>query len=378
MDNTQGLQGLYALENKILGKGSFGTVYLGTDILKDKYVSLKKIPSEIMKDPQKIEALSNEILISSSIENENLVKILDLTDINNEKFLVYEFCNGGDLRRYLRFFKTFDERSVQYFMTQVLTGLSELHSKKIIHHDIKPENVLVELIPFDIKDNKDPEERKKSEKYVEEILQLTDKKKQNQSLVYGNISNSGLTKDDVLKTLLRSKIKVSDFGLSKFKEDNNEKMLSGSPLYMDPNLFEPNVTVKIIEDEKVDIWAVGIFAYELFFGKRPFNSPSQSLKELIQILKRGTYIIDLKDCGKISKQFLSFLNMCLQRPQKIRPNVTELLFSEFITADPDKFDYITLKNLNEIKFPKDDYVNDQGQIIMNVDDQRSINANFDF
>jgi serine/threonine protein kinase len=378
MDNTQGLQGLYALENKILGKGSFGTVYLGTDILKDKYVSLKKIPSEIMKDPQKIEALSNEILISSSIENENLVKILDLTDINNEKYIVYEFCNGGDLRRYLRFFKTFDERSVQYFMTQVLTGLSELHSKKIIHHDIKPENVLVELIPFDIKDNKDPEERKKSERYVEEILQLTDKKKQNQSLVYGNISNSGLTKDDVLKTLLRSKIKVSDFGLSKFKEDNNEKMLSGSPLYMDPNLFEPNVTVKIIEDEKVDIWAVGIFAYELFFGKRPFNSPSQSLKELIQILKRGTYIIDLKDCGKISKQFLSFLNMCLQRPQKIRPNVTELLFSEFITADPDKFDYITLKNLNEIKFPKDDYVNDQGQIIMNVDDQRSINANFDF
>ena len=378
MDNTQGLQGLYALENKILGKGSFGTVYLGTDILKDKYVSLKKIPSEIMKDPQKIEALSNEILISSSIENENLVKILDLTDINNEKYIVYEFCNGGDLRRYLRFFKTFDERSVQYFMTQVLTGLSELHSKKIIHHDIKPENVLVELIPFDIKDNKDPEERKKSEKYVEEILQLTDKKKQNQSLVYGNISNSGITKDDVLKTLLRSKIKVSDFGLSKFKEDNNEKMLSGSPLYMDPNLFEPNVTVKIIEDEKVDIWAVGIFAYELFFGKRPFNSPSQSLKELIQILKRGTYIIDLKDCGKISKQFLSFLNMCLQRPQKIRPNVTELLFSEFITADPDKFDYITLKNLNEIKFPKDDYVNDQGQIIMNVDDQRSINANFDF
>lgn len=378
MENTQGLQGLYALENKILGKGSFGTVYLGTDILKDKYVSLKKIPSEIMKDPQKIEALSNEILISSSIENENLVKILDLTDINNEKYIVYEFCNGGDLRRYLRFFKTFNERSVQYFMTQVLTGLSELHSKKIIHHDIKPENVLVELIPFDIKDNKDPEERKKSEKYVEEILQLTDKKKQNQSLVYGNISNSGLTKDDVLKTLLRSKIKVSDFGLSKFKEDNNEKMLSGSPLYMDPNLFEPNVTVKTIEDEKVDIWAVGIFAYELFFGKRPFNSPSQSLKELIQILKRGTYIIDLKDCGKISKQFLSFLNMCLQRPQKIRPNVTELLFSEFITADPDKFDYITLKNLNQIKFPKDNYVNDQGQIIMNVDDQRSINANFDF
>ena len=376
MDN---LQGLYAIENKILGKGSFGTVYLGTDIAHDKYVSLKKIPSEIMKDPQKIEALSNEILISSGVDNENLVKILDLTDISNDKYIVYEFCNGGDLRRYLRFFKTFDERCVQYFMTQVLNGLKELHTKKIIHHDIKPENVLVELIPYEIKDKNNIEERKQFERVVDEILQLTDKKKnQNQSLVYGNISNSGINKEYVLKTLLKSKIKVSDFGLSKFKEDNNQKMLSGSPLYMDPNLFEPNVSVKTIEDEKVDIWAIGIFAYELFFGKRPFNSPSQSLKELIQILRRGIYIVDLKECGKISKQFLSFLNMCLQRPQNIRPNVTELLFSEFITRDPNKFEYINLMNLNQIKFSSQNYVNSQGQIVMTVDDQRSINANFDF
>ncbi len=372
-------QGVYALENKILGKGSFGTVYLGMDVFKNKYVSLKKIPGEIMRDQQKIDALSNEILISSGVDNENLVKILDLTDINNEKYIVYEFCNGGDLRRYLRFFKKFDEKTVQYFMSQVLNGLSELHSKRIIHHDIKPENVLVELLPFEIKDFNNVEERKKFEKIVDDILQLTDKKKsQNQSLVYGNISNSGLNKEKLLNILHKSKIKVSDFGLSKFKEDNNQKMLSGSPLYMDPNLFKPNVEVKTIEDEKVDIWAVGIFAYELFTGKRPFNSPNQSLKELIQCLNQGVYTIDLNECGQISKQFLSFLNMCLQYQQNIRPNVTELLFSEFITRDPKKFEYINLQNLNQVKFPNPNYVNNQGQIIMNIYDKRSINANFDF
>ena len=377
----ENIQGLFALENKILGKGSFGIVYLGTDIANDKYVSLKKIPAEIMRDPQKIEALSNEILISSGVENENLVKILDLTEINKDKYIVYEFCNGGDLRRYLRYFKRFEEKYVQYFMKQVLNGLSELHSKRIIHHDIKPENVLVELIPYDINDNNNIQERKKFEKTVDEILQLTNKKKNqnsNSSLSVENNSNISINKDFILKTLLRSKIKVSDFGLSKFKEDNNQKMLSGSPLYMDPNLFEPNVDIKTIEDEKVDIWAVGIFAYELFFGKRPFNSPSQSLKELIQILKRGTYIIDLKECGQISKQFLSFLNMCLQRPQNIRPNVTELQFSEFITRDPSKFEYIDLDNLNDIKFPNNNYVRPNGEILMNIDDKRSINANFDF
>ena len=373
------MQGLFALENKVLGKGSFGVVYLGTDIANDKYVALKKIPAEIINDAQKIESLSNEILISSGVDNVNLVRILDLTEIENNKYIVYEFCNGGDLRRYLRFFKTFDEKAIQYFMSQILNGLSELHAKKIIHHDLKPENVLVDLSPYDIKDKNNFEERKKFEKIIEEILQLTDKKRnQNNALVYGNISSSGVNQEYIFNTLLRSKIKVSDFGLSKFKEDNNQKNLSGSPLYMDPNLFEPNVDIKTIENEKVDIWAIGIFAYELFTGKRPFNSPAQSLKELIQVLKRGIYIIDLKECGKISKQFLSFLNMCLQRPQNIRPNVTELLFSEFITLDPTKFDYINLKNLNQVKFPNQNYVNQQGQIIMTIDDKRSINANFDY
>ena len=377
MDN---MQGLYALEDRILGKGSFGTVYLGVDLAKDRYVSLKKIPPEIKQDPQKIAALSNEILISAGVDNENLVKILDLTDIESDKYIVYEFCNGGDLRRYLRYFKRFDERAVQYIMSQVLSGLKELHDKKIIHHDLKPENVLVELRPFEIKDKKNIEEKKKYEKDVDNILQLTDKKRYLNQFNISNNNNMNIEKEIVYNTLLKSKIKVSDFGLSKFKEDNNEKMLGGSPLYMDPNLFEPNVEIKTIENEKVDIWAIGIFAYELFFGKRPFNSPSQSLKELIKILKMGVYYIDLKECQKVSKQFLSFLNMCLQRPQKIRPNVQELLFSEFITRDPNKFEYITLDNIDTIKFPGPNYYNyDADKIItMNVDDQRSINANFDF
>ena len=376
MENTQGI---FALESKILGKGSFGTVYLGTDVFNDKYVALKKIPAEILNDQQKIDALSNEILISSGVDNINLVKILDITEINCERYIVYEFCNGGDLRRYLRFFKTFDEGTIQYIMSQILNGLSELHSKKIIHHDLKPENILIELIPFRINDRNDLDERKRFENVINQIIKLTDKRKnQNQMFENDNTNNLGVNKEFVLKTLLQSKIKVSDFGLSKFKEDNNQKMLSGSPLYMDPNLFEPNVDIKTIESEKVDIWAIGIFAYELFFGKRPFNSPNQSLKELIQVLKQGIYIVDLKECSKVSKQFLSFLNMCLQRTQKIRPNIQELMFSEFITREPNKFEYISLMNINQIRFPSQNYYNSQGQIIMSIDDQRSINANFDF
>jgi serine/threonine protein kinase len=374
----ENIHGLFALENKVLGKGSFGTVYLGTDLANDKYVSLKKIPAEILADNQKLQALSNEILVSAGVENENLVKILDLTEIDKDKYIVYEFCNGGDLRRYLKYFKRFEEKYIQSFMIQILNGLNELHSKKIIHHDIKPENVLVELKPYELNNNCSVEEKKKYEKIIDDILQATNKKKQLDYYNDDNNFNEQNNKEYILNILLKSKIKVSDFGLSKYKDDNNEKMLSGSPLYMDPNLFKPNVEIKTIENEKVDIWAVGIFAYELFTGKRPFNSPSQSLKELIEVLNVGKYTIDLKECKQISKQFLSFLNMCLQRPQELRPTVTELQFSEFITRDSSKFDYINLNNFKEVNFPNESYIGLNGVIHLNIDDKRSLNASLDY
>ena len=69
--------------------------------------------------------------------------------------------------------------------------------------------------------------------------------------------------------------------------------------------------------------------------------------------------------------------MCLQRPQKIRPLTDELLLSEFITKEPESFDYITIDNYKSIEFPDDSYLKKDGQITMNIDDNRMINAIFD-
>ena len=106
----------------------------------------------------------------------------------------------------------------------------------------------------------------------------------------------------------------------------------------------------------------------------PFPPRIDKLKLL---LDKGEYAIDLKRCKKISKQFLSFLNMCLQRPQKIRPLTDELLESEFITREPEFFTYLTIDNYKEFEFPDDSYLKKDGQITMNIDDNRMINAIFD-
>ena len=99
--------------------------------------------------------------------------------------------------------------------------------------------------------------------------------------------------------------------------------------------------------------------------------------KLKAMLEKGVYFIDMKKCKKISKQFLSFLNMCLQRPQKIRPLTDELLFSEFITIDTDNFTYLTIDDYKNIEYPDDSYLQRDGMITMNIDDNRMINATFE-
>jgi serine/threonine protein kinase len=227
-------------------------------------VAFKKIPQEIINDKTKLDSLSNEIIISSLINvgnkneeedkekkedknkkvediykkiNENIVCFLDIVDFGFDKYLAYEFCNGGDLKRYLAYFKGFDESMIQFILKQVLTGLQHLHDKKIVHHDIKPENILVELCP----EGNDINFHKK----VNLIMEMTDRKNR-----FKSKENNPIKDDELLRILKNSKIKLSDFGLSKYKEQYNKKEISGSPLYIDPNLFIPDSDNETVDSER--------------------------------------------------------------------------------------------------------------------------------
>ena len=364
--------------SNILGKGSFGTVYKGTLNKDDKTipVAMKQISKEISGNNNLLQLLSNEVAISANLykdedkneegENkmENIVSFLDIIELNDNNYLVYEFCNGGDLTRYLKYFKTFDEKMIQNILRQILKGLSRLHEKKVVHHDIKPENILVELcLPKGDNSN--------LEKTINQVMETTKTK--------GYVDENNKIDKERLLTILNSSIfKLSDFGLSKeMLNYNMKKEVSGSPLYVDPMLFNQNIDRETINNEKVDIWALGILAYEMLFYDLPFQPFPQKIDKLKTLLDKGIYFINMKKCKKISKQFLSFLNMCLQRPQKIRPLTDELLCCEFITIDPESFTYLTIDNYKDIEYPDDSYLQKDGVITMNIDDNRMINVTFE-
>jgi serine/threonine protein kinase len=162
-----------------------------------------------------------------------------------------------------------------------------------------------------------------------------------------SLDNEKEKKNNILNILKKAQFKLSDFGLSKLKTEINEKNLCGSPLYMAPELFDKNCNIIKIEDPKVDIWALGVMAYEMFFGKRPFQA--LSIPKLINIYKDGKYHIDLRDIKekKISKELVEFIILCLQGDPQKRANVEDLRNSNFYNISYKELEKMDIKEINE-------------------------------
>jgi serine/threonine protein kinase len=124
---------------------------------------------------------------------------------------------------------------------------------------------------------------------------------------------------------------------------------------MSPELFKMDSNITDIENRKLDIWALGILAYELFFGKRPFEA--FSLDELSQMFEKGNYQIDLSLTKeeKISKEFFIFLTKCLQKDPINRANILELKNSDFLNLNID-----FLEKMNSIEF--ENFLKDSAKI----------------
>jgi serine/threonine protein kinase len=181
-------------------------------------------------------------------------------------------------------------------------------------------------------------------------------------------NNNLFTKDKFSKILKEStEFKLSDFGLSKAKSEIKKRNLAGSPLYMSPELFKLDSKLSEIENKKVDIWALGVLTYELFFGKRPFEA--FSIDELSRMYEQGTYVINLrvedKKNQKISKELFFFINRCLQKDPQKRANVYELRNGDFLN-----YDVISSEKMGETEL--EEYLNgiakkeDSGNFILNI------------
>ena len=113
---------------------------------------------------------------------------------------------------------------------------------------------------------------------------------------------------------------------------------------MAPELFLMETPLMTIESQKVDIWALGVVSFEMFFGRKPFES--QSLEKLSKKYQEKEYYLNLKEQNKkISKKFIEFLNLCLQEKSEKRADVFDLQSIYFFNID---YECIELLNEKEL------------------------------
>ena len=269
----------YKLFNS-LGKGNFGEVFLtkkgnNEEYLATKRMDLKKINPIIKK------YLNNEMKIMKQLNHPNIIHLVDLFQSTNHYYVIMEYCNGGTLTDCLKKYqKPFPFKIIQYIMRQIVNGLKYIHSKRIIHRDLKLDNILVNFKKAEDKNN---------------------------------------------LNLLSSEIKIIDFGLARILGPNElADTAAGSPINMDPCILKKYNKAGGYEklqgyNEKADIWSLGTICYEMLTGKPLFTV--ESLNELQQKVEKGDYYLPTNI--NLSKEFISFMDSHMPYWRDVRKQLND-------------------------------------------------------
>jgi serine/threonine protein kinase len=291
---------------KSIGKGAFGEVFLTSKEGTDQLFATKKVSKQKADSPKIKKYFINEIAILKEIKHKNIIHFETIKHTIHNYYIITEFCNGGGLSDCLRKYrkkygKPFSEEIVQHIMRQIVDALKYLHGKKIIHRDIKLDNILVNFEKEEDKDN---------------------------------------------LNMLKATIKVIDFGFATHLGSANLRYSTlGSPINMDPILLKKlaatNSAANLIGyDEKADIWSLGTVCYEMLIGQGVFNA--QNMIELIKKVENGNYHIPTN----LSKEVVSFLNGMLQYSAKNRLSAEELSRHYFLTKNVKDFKQIDLTKVS--------------------------------
>jgi protein-serine/threonine kinase len=251
------------------GQGASGTVYLAKNRRGVK-VAIKQM--DLNSQPRK-ELIVNEILVMKDSQHKNIVNFLEAYLNNSELWVVMEYMEGGSLTDVIENNPNqLEEDQIALICQETTKGLKFLHNKKIIHRDIKSDNVLLDL---------------------------------------------------------RGNVKITDFGFcAKLTAQKTKRAtMVGTPYWMAPEV------VKTKEyDEKVDVWSLGIMTIEMIEGEPPYLN-EEPLKALFLIATNGTP--KLKKPEMLSIAVKKFLSICLCVDVKYRASTDELLQHDFMRMSCD-------------------------------------------
>lgn len=276
----------YEIREK-LGGGAYGKVYKCMHKESGDIRAVKCIQKQHFQN--EFDLFRHEVSIMREIDHPNVIKFYGFYETYKLLYIVMEYCAGGELFRFirkkfaprgfihrnapclLRLFglvkpKVYSEKEVAHWMRQTLQGLEYLHSKRIVHADIKPQNL---MLKFDAEEEatKNKEGGKKKGK----------------------------------SALEESPIKIIDFGLaSVVKKKHLVRGQDGTPEYMSPECIKGKYTIHS------DMWSMGVLMFTMLFGFSPFWT--ESVYETYQLITKHGFQPDAPT-GSHGNSFPSFMKV---------------------------------------------------------------------
>jgi serine/threonine protein kinase len=133
----------YELEDR-LGHGGMATVYCARDMKLDRQVAIKLLAENFAGDEEVRKRFSREARLAARLDHPNVVQVFDVGEEDDRPYIVMEYVDGGTLADRLgRRRRSLSRAEALQLLNQLCDGLGHAHSKKLIHRDIKPQNLLL-------------------------------------------------------------------------------------------------------------------------------------------------------------------------------------------------------------------------------------------
>jgi eukaryotic-like serine/threonine-protein kinase len=198
---------------KQLGEGGMGTVYEVRDRELDRLVAMKVIRAELAQTVETLNRFKQELIIARQVTHKNVCRIYDLAEADGVKFITMEFVEGRNLATLIRERGKFAPKDAAEIVVQVCRALEAAHAEDVIHRDLKPQNIMVDL---------------------------------------------------------RGRVIVMDFGIARSIAVGSAiqtGILLGTPAYMSPEQAKGEEL-----DGRSDLFSLGIIFYELLTGGSPYKA----------------------------------------------------------------------------------------------------------
>jgi len=249
---------------RILGEGGMGAVYEARDRELDRVLALKVIRPELADNHEVLQMFKQELILARQVTHQNVIRIFDLGLADGLRFITMQYVEGYDLKSRLEEKGKLPPEEAAAIMMQVCEGLEAAHKQKVIHRDLKPQNIMIDA---------------------------------------------------------QGRALVMDFGLALSAETaGGEGKLMGTPHYM-----SPEQTQRRELDARSDLYTVGIIFFELLTGSLPFEA--ESLRQLLKSRSLETAPAPIERDPTIPKKLNDIVVKCLARdPDQRYQSATEIVY----------------------------------------------------